>query len=82
MAIFLDSKTSFIFGKGAGEARLRSAQTRSLLLMMLRGKSPCLWAESASGRPQGFGLGASSEALSGALVQRLWPVAAAQACRE
>ena len=35
---------------GAGEARLRSAHTRRSLLQLLRGKSPCLWAESASRR--------------------------------
>ena len=32
---------------GAGEARLRSPQTRSMLLDLLRGKSLCLGAESA-----------------------------------
>ena len=54
--------------EGAGEARLRSSQTRSLLLKMLRGKSPCLWAESVSGRPQGPGHGTGGEASCGALV--------------
>ena len=38
---------------GAGEARLRSAHTRRSLLQLLRGKSPCLWAESASRRLRG-----------------------------
>lgn len=47
---------------GAGEARLRSAQTGSLLPPLLRGKSPCLRAASAGGRPQGPGQGAGGEA--------------------
>ena len=54
------------FTQGAGEARLRSSQTGSSLLNMLRGKSPCLWAESVSGRPQGSSHGFGGEALSGA----------------
>ena len=33
---------------------------------MLRGKSPCRRAESASGRPQGSGQGAGGEATGGA----------------
>ena len=37
---------------------------------MLRGKSPCLWAESASGRPLGVSLVAGGEALV-AELQRL-----------
>ncbi|CAE8617423.1 unnamed protein product [Polarella glacialis] len=49
---------------------------------MLRGKSPCLGAESVSGRPLGPSHGAGGEALSGATVPDLGPVAAAQACRE
>ncbi|CAE8583938.1 unnamed protein product [Polarella glacialis] len=49
---------------------------------MLRGKSPCLGAESVSGRPLGPSHGAGGEALSGATVPGLGPVAAAQACRE
>ena len=37
----------------AGEARPRSQHTGSSLLRMLRGKSPCLGAESVIGRPRG-----------------------------
>ena len=45
----------------AGEAWPRSEHTGSLLPDMLRGKSPCLWAESATGRPEDLGIGADSE---------------------
>merc|ERR1712232_32140 len=51
---------------GAGEARLRSAQTGSLLPATLWGKSPCLGAESVSRRPRDPGLVVGSEATSGA----------------
>ena len=37
----------------AEEARPRSQPTGSSLPYLLRGKSPCLWAESAIGRPKG-----------------------------
>jgi hypothetical protein len=52
----------------AGETRLRSAHTGKLLLHRLRGKSPCLGAESASGRPQGPSQITSGEALCRAFV--------------
>merc|ERR1711957_878623 len=52
--------------EGAAEAWLRSAQTGSLIPTMLRGKSPCLGAESASGRPQGSGEVAGGDAVCGA----------------
>ena len=52
--------------QGAVEARLRSAHPGSLLPAMLRGKSPCLGSESASGRLQGPGEAAGGEALRGA----------------
>ena len=51
---------------GAGEARLRSAHTGSSLPAPLRGKSPCLGAESASRRPQGLRHAARGEAMGGA----------------
>ena len=50
----------------AGEARLRSRQTGSLLPEMLRGKSPCHGAESARGRPQGLALAVGGDACRGA----------------
>ena len=46
----------------AGEAWPRSEHTGSLLPDMLRGKSPCLGAESATGRPEDLGTRAISEA--------------------
>jgi hypothetical protein len=52
----------------AGETRLRSAHTGRCLLHKLRGKSPCLGAESASGRPQGPSRTTSGEALGRAFV--------------
>ena len=47
----------------AGEAWPRSAHTGSLLPYMLRGKSPCLGAESATGRPEDLDPGSFSEAF-------------------
>ena len=47
---------------GAGQAWPRSGHTGSLLPDMLRGKSPCLWAESATGRPEDLDSGADIEA--------------------
>ena len=52
----------------AGEARLRSVHMRRYLLGLLRGKSPCLLAESVSRRLRDVCLVASWEAFSGALV--------------
>ena len=46
----------------AGKAWPRSEHTGSLLPDMLRGKSPCLGAESATGRPEDLGTRAISEA--------------------
>ena len=46
----------------AGQAWPRSGHTGSLLPDMLRGKSPCLWAESATGRPEDLDSGADIEA--------------------
>jgi len=46
----------------AGEAWPRSGHTGSSLPDMLRGKSPCLGAESATGRPEDLDSGAYSEA--------------------
>ena len=46
----------------AGKAWPRSERTGSLLPDMLRGKSPCLGAESATGRPEDVGTRAISEA--------------------
>ena len=46
---------------GAGQAWPRSGHTGSLLPDMLRGKSPCLWAESATGRPEDLDSGADIE---------------------
>ena len=48
---------------GAGQAWPRSKHTGSLLPNTLRGKSPCLGAESATGRPEDLYSGAVSEAL-------------------
>ena len=47
----------------AEEAWPRSAHTGSLLPYMLRGKSPCLGAESATGRPEDLDPGSFSEAF-------------------
>ena len=47
---------------GAGQAWPRSGHTGSLLPDMLRGKSPCLGAESATGRPEDLDSGADIEA--------------------
>ena len=47
----------------AGEAWPRSEHPGSLLPPMLRGKSPCLRAESATGRPEDLDIGADSEAF-------------------
>ena len=47
---------------GAGKAWPRSEHTGSLLPTMLRGKSSCLGAESATGRPEDLNSGAYSEA--------------------
>ena len=47
---------------GAGKAWPRSEHTGSLLPHMLRGKSSCLGAESATGRPEDLDFGAYSEA--------------------
>merc|ERR1712039_867495 len=64
-----------------GETRLRNRHTGSLLSFLLRGKSPCLKAESAHGRP-------GSLSFTVAVIPRvqlyhgLWPFASAQSCRE
>ena len=66
----------------AGEARLRNAHTWRRLHSSLRGKSPCLGAESVSGKPPG------PDDLQ--MVKLHWlihcgglePFAASQACRE
>ena len=49
-------------GERAGKAWPRSEHTGSLLPDMLRGKSPCLGAESATGRPEDLDTRAVSEA--------------------
>ena len=49
--------------KGAGEARLRSAHTGSSLPSMLRGKSPCIQAESAGERSQCVSLMVGGDAM-------------------
>mmetsp|Transcript_156927 Transcript_156927/g.503652 ORF Transcript_156927/g.503652 Transcript_156927/m.503652 type:complete len:83 (+) Transcript_156927:303-551(+) len=41
--------------------------------MMLRGKSPCLGAESASGRPQSTGQASLGDSCGGSLVEGLGP---------
>jgi len=46
-----------------GQARLRSALTGSALPSTLRGKSPCLRAASASGRPRGPGRSVTGDAF-------------------
>ncbi len=66
----------------AEEARPRSEHTGSSLPKMLRGKSPCLGAESATGRPQGPNPGTDSDATCGVVVLGLWPFATAKLCRE
>ena len=67
----------------AGEAWPRSGHTGSSLPDMLWGKSPCLGAESATGRPEGLEtLEADSDATCGVVVLGLWSFAAAKLCRE
>ena len=66
----------------AEEARPRSEHTRSSLPKMLRGKSPCLGAESATGRPEGPNPGTDSDATCGVVVLGVWPFATAKLCRE
>merc|ERR1712154_116492 len=56
---------------GAREARRRSARMGSLLPKMLRGKSPCFMAESASGRPPGYNAGLCGEAIGGSAMPGL-----------
>mmetsp|Transcript_63976 Transcript_63976/g.114679 ORF Transcript_63976/g.114679 Transcript_63976/m.114679 type:complete len:133 (+) Transcript_63976:277-675(+) len=71
-------------GKEKEEARRCSTccseHTRSLLRPLLLGKSPCLWVESASGRPPGIRSRAGSDTCGGAATQGLLPIAAAQLC--
>ena len=66
----------------AEEAWPRSEHTRSSLPEMLRGKSPCLGAESATGRPEGRNPGTDSDATCGVVVLGVWPFATAKLCRE
>ena len=66
----------------AEEARPRREHTRSSLPKMLRGKSPCLGAESATGRPEGPNPGTDSDATCGVVVLSVWPFATAKLCRE
>ena len=49
---------------------------------MLRGKSPCLGAESATGRPEDLDPAAISEAFCGVVVCGFWSFAAAKLCHE
>ncbi|CAE8596323.1 unnamed protein product [Polarella glacialis] len=51
---------------GRGSTASQFTHARSFLLLMLRGKSPCLGAESVSGRLQGFSYDAGGEASRGA----------------
>ena len=59
---------------GAGQAWPRSKHTGSLLPNTLRGKSPCLGAESATGRPEDLYSGAVSEAFGGVVVLVFGPL--------
>ena len=66
---------------GAGEAQPRSQHTGSLLPNMLRGKSPCLGAESVTGRPGDLDLEPSAK-LRWSCGFGFWSFAAAKTCCE
>ena len=59
---------------GGMERWPRSKHTGSLLPNTLRGKSPCLGAESATGRPEDLYSGAVSEAFGGVVVLVFGPL--------
>ena len=70
----------FKFG-GAGEAWPRSEHTGSSLPTMLRGKSPCLGVESATGRPEDLDLQPSAKLLWSCGCHS-WSFAATKLCHE